>query len=202
MPDFSLDQAFHIYVGDKENMALSKRLSAGDSFAAMERLGLTCDLADATLLTARYDADEDGRLSYWEFANMFLPGQAKARSELSARKPGPVSDQTYSMFKAMLRAVLNAEAMCENLRQKLQTGVSATLRELFDRLDCSTRGFLTQIELQTFFSAFPTIQGTNQERTTMMDAFIRRFNKDKLNGRISLPEFLDELTPKQENKQY
>ena len=36
----------------------------------------------------------------------------------------------------------------------------------------------------------------------MMDAFIRRFNKEKLNGRISLPEFLDELTPKQPNKSY
>jgi len=87
MPDFSLDQAFHIYVGDKENMALSKRLSAGDSFAAMERLGLTCDLADASLLTARYDADEDGRLSYWEFANMFLPIDPECRKDLEFRKP-------------------------------------------------------------------------------------------------------------------
>jgi hypothetical protein len=30
-----------------------------------------------------------------------------------------------------------------------------------------------------------------------MEALIRRFNKDKQNGRISLPEFLDELTPGQ-----
>lgn len=29
-----------------------------------------------------------------------------------------------------------------------------------------------------------------------LECMIRRFNKDKLNGRISLPEFLDELTPK------
>jgi len=28
-----------------------------------------------------------------------------------------------------------------------------------------------------------------------LEGLIRRFNKDKLNGRISLPEFLDELTP-------
>ena len=157
MPDFSLDAAFMAYVGATENMALSKRLSAGDSLAAMERLGLTCDAADAGLLVARYDADEDGRLSYWEFANMFLPGEPKLRKELSARKATPMSEQTYSRFKAMLRAVLNAEAMSENLRQKLQVNVSATLRELFDRLDCATRGFLTQIELVTFFSAFPII---------------------------------------------
>jgi hypothetical protein len=29
-----------------------------------------------------------------------------------------------------------------------------------------------------------------------LEGMIRRFNKDKLNGRVSLPEFLDELSPK------
>lgn len=35
-----------------------------------------------------------------------------------------------------------------------------------------------------------------------MEAMIRRFNKDKLNGRIALPEFLDELSPKCLDKAY
>jgi hypothetical protein len=35
-----------------------------------------------------------------------------------------------------------------------------------------------------------------------MEAMIRRFNKDKLNGRISLPEFLEELSPKAPEKAY
>lgn len=35
-----------------------------------------------------------------------------------------------------------------------------------------------------------------------MEAMIRRFNKDKLNGRICLPEFLDELNPKCSDKMY
>ena len=35
-----------------------------------------------------------------------------------------------------------------------------------------------------------------------MEAMIRRFNKDKLNGRISLPEFIEELTPKCPEKAY
>tara|TARA_B110000285_G_scaffold207097_1_gene246188 strand:+ start:455 stop:619 length:165 start_codon:yes stop_codon:yes gene_type:complete len=29
-----------------------------------------------------------------------------------------------------------------------------------------------------------------------MEALVRRFNKDKQNGRISLPEWVEELTPK------
>lgn len=52
---------------------------------AFERMGLSCDLADAKLVTARYDADEDGRLSYWEFANMFLPVETKQRKDLEFR---------------------------------------------------------------------------------------------------------------------
>jgi hypothetical protein len=35
-----------------------------------------------------------------------------------------------------------------------------------------------------------------------LECLIRRFNKDKLNGRVSLPEFLDELTPKNPEKAY
>ena len=119
MPDFSLDAAFMAYVGATENMALSKRLSAGDSLAAMERLGLTCDAADAGLLVARYDADEDGRLSYWEFANMFLPLDPESRKDLEFRKPqGPMNQTTHSMFKSVLRGVLNAEGMAESIRQR------------------------------------------------------------------------------------
>ena len=55
-----------LFVGDNDNSAntLSKRLSSTDVQSAFERLEITCDLNDARLVTARYDADEDGRLSY------------------------------------------------------------------------------------------------------------------------------------------
>ena len=35
-----------------------------------------------------------------------------------------------------------------------------------------------------------------------MEGLLRRFNKDKLNGRVSLPEFLEGLTPKMPEKQF
>lgn len=41
-----------------------------------------------------------------------------------------------------------------------------------------------------------------RQDTTEIEGMIRRFNKDKLNGRISLPEFLDELSAKCAEKQY
>ena len=40
------------------------------------------------------------------------------------------------------------------------------------------------------------------EKQIEIEALIRRFNKDKLNGKVSLPEFLAELTPKVGEKRY
>lgn len=41
----------------------------------IEKLGIqrVCDQVDAALVVNRYDADEDRSLSFWEFANIFLP---------------------------------------------------------------------------------------------------------------------------------
>jgi len=40
------------------------------------------------------------------------------------------------------------------------------------------------------------MHGGEKALQLQMEGLIRRFNKDKLNGRVSLPEFMEELTPK------
>jgi hypothetical protein len=94
-----------LFVGDNDNSAntLSKRLSSTDVQAAFEKLEITCDLNDARLVTARYDADEDGRLSYWEFANMFLPVEINSRKDLEFRNRQDMTAKTTNLFKSMLR---------------------------------------------------------------------------------------------------
>ena len=49
------------------------------------KLGITCDDADVSLVRFRFDADEDGRLGFWEFANMFLPVDPALRDEVERR---------------------------------------------------------------------------------------------------------------------
>ena len=147
--DFSLEPAFFMFVGDNNNSAntLSKRLSSTDVQSAFEKLEITCDINDARLVTARYDADEDGRLSYWEFANMLLPVDSAERESLEYRKPRELTDmessQTYAMFKSLLRAILNQESMVESIRQRSKQNIKVPLRQIFDTLDYSSRGFLT-----------------------------------------------------------
>ena len=85
------------------------------------------------------------------------------------------------------------------------------LRYAFDSLDWLGRGFLTQNEIKRASESISERLGSPQLHQEIvvrirdsieMEGMIRRFNKDKLNGRISLPEFLDELSPKCSEKPY
>jgi Ca2+-binding EF-hand superfamily protein len=52
--------------------SLSEKISAADLNNRGRQVGFGC-LNDATLILKRFDSDEDGYLSYWEFANIILP---------------------------------------------------------------------------------------------------------------------------------
>ena len=106
----------------------------------------------------------------------------------------------------MLRRVIDAEGMVEAIRQSVQRNIPVTLREVFDQLDWLKRGFLTSSEFRRYFEGYP--DETESKRAgvespaELLEGLLRRFNKDKLNGRVSLPEFLDELSPKCPEKQF
>lgn len=79
--------------------------------------------------------------------------------------------------------------------------MSKSLRDLFDSLDWLHRGFLTVAEIRRYFDCYPDEtatfrKGGDHSFNLEIEGLIRRFNKDKLNGRITFTEFLDELTPK------
>ena len=86
-----------------------------------------------------------------------------------------------------------------------------SIRRAFDALDWMGRGFLTSSEFRRAFDwqsnvtssvASYSVSTYIRQDATEIEAMIRRFNKDKLNGRIALPEFLDELNPKCAEKPY
>ena len=96
-PDFTLEQAFVQF----SDTSLA-RLSAHDLAKGFEGLGITCSLDDARLLVARYDADEDMRLGFWEFASMFLPVDPYLREDLEKRKQsnfGSMSGETRLLLQ-------------------------------------------------------------------------------------------------------
>ena len=117
-----------------------------------------------------------------------------------------MTKETIEKVKTLLRLVLDTEGTVENIRQTVTKSLPITLRQIFDQLDWIKRGFLTSSEFHRYFDDYPTEteqmkHGGEKAFQAMMEGMIRRFNKDKLNGRVSLPEFIDELTPKTQ-KQY
>ena len=96
------------------------------------------------------------------------------------------------------------------MRQRANNQPEISIRKAYDSLDWLNRGYITDNELRRGFDLVanryqePSIQTINHYRldNDEVECFIRRFNKDKLNGRISLAEFLDELSPKCPEKPY
>jgi L-amino acid N-acyltransferase YncA len=72
---------------------------------------------------------------------------------------------------------------------------------VFDQIDWLNRGYITKSDVKRIIDRYkdhvsPT---TANERSfpdsIEMEAMFRRFNRDKMNGKISLPEWTEQLTP-------
>lgn len=63
------------------------RINKGDLSYGFERGGVICSLTEADLIINRYDSDGDGKIGYWEFANMVLTCDPVLREEIDRRVP-------------------------------------------------------------------------------------------------------------------
>lgn len=77
------------------------------------------------------------------------------------------------------------------------------MRQVFDSIDWLNQGFITKPEIKRVIDMAidkcddrSAVLSQSHLNSIEMEALIRRFNKDKLNGKISLIEFVDELTQK------
>lgn len=199
--DFTLAGAFNLFTGYSQT-----RIVGSDFLFGLERLGVKADIADAKLVVGRYDSDLDQRLGFWEFSSIFLPIDTLLRDDLERRKAvWDIGFETKELIRRLLRKILDQESMIEGIRQRIRREPSINLRKAYDALDCFNRGFISTAEIQRSFDiASQTYQTQSLARidNTEVECYIRRFNKDKLNGRISMTEFIDELTPKSIEKPY
>ncbi len=97
------------------------------------------------------------------------------------------------------------------MRQQVEKSMPMSLRAIFDELDWLRRGFLTSSEFRRYFENYLDETSQLRQQATKhqsnaafkeLEGLLRRFNRDKLNGRVSLPEFLDALTPKCPDKKF
>jgi hypothetical protein len=107
---------------------------------------------------ARYDADEDGKLGFWEFSNMLLPLQPIVRDEVERRtsQRDEFSPETKQKLKTLLRHLISAEMTVESIRHNIHKNAPVPMRQIFDQLDWLKRGFLTCSEIRRYFDGYPT----------------------------------------------
>jgi hypothetical protein len=73
---------------------------------------------------------------------------------------------------------------------------------MFEEIDWLNRGFITKIDIKRIIDQFSqyvsaiTADQRSHPDSIEMEALVKRFNKDKATGRISLPEWIEELSPK------
>lgn len=94
-----------------------------------DKLGIVCEEADCRLLLARYDADEDLRLGFWEFANILMPIETTLREELERRAGiDDMSSETRMLLKTVFRHAIDAECMVESIRQTVDKSMPISIR--------------------------------------------------------------------------
>ena len=154
------------------------------------------------LLFDRYDADQDGRLGLWEFSNALLPIDTVLREEVENRRTCyDMCFETREKMISVFRKCVDAEMAVEQIRQTLTREMTTGMRQVFENIDWLNRGFLTKAEVKRIIDLgldvcpdrATTLSHSHLE-SIEMEALFRRFNKDKLNGKISMLEFIDELT--------
>lgn len=118
-----------------------------------------------------------------------------------------MSKETRDFFRKTIRKAIDTELQINTIRSRMLLNLEkigdVNFRQLFDQLDWLNRGYINKQDIKRAVDQFVnyvstvTAQQWSHPDSLEMEALIRRFNKDKQNGRISLPEFLDELTPGQ-----
>lgn len=136
-----------------------------------------------------------------------MPIDPSIRDAVERRQQQQMSYPTVEKLKKLLQISIEFESVMENIRLGVSKSLPIPVRQVFDHLDWLKRGFLTSSEFRRYFDDYPDEAdqmryGGQTALQVQMEGLIRRFNKDKLNGRVSLPEFMEELTPKLQKKEY
>lgn len=191
--DFSLWEAFKLF-------SRGDYLTLADLEATAAHLGQIVLRQELMLLIRHYDSNNDGRLQYSDFCQMFAPREQAYRSLVLSRSPASsshpphLSPATKVLLGQALRLHLECEAAEESLRRKLYQRMQVDLHSVFSELDLDQDGFLVSEELGDALRA----QG---ERVTESDLeeLVRRYDSD-LDGRVSFIEFVGQVTPRSPSK--
>ena len=191
---FSLSELFRIV---KKN-----QLAGGVSFDEFkdlfQRIGMAVDEKLIRLVFVRNDYDNDGTLSFFEFSELVGPFKPALREDLNRRVDNGylgVSDYPPKIKQAIsrcLKSLIEFEKETDSTREVTQH----RLYSLFNLIDQSNKNLLVLQDISEI------LQNHGFSATEMeLIALIRKFDFN-MDGKISMVEFINEMSPLRNSKPF
>jgi Ca2+-binding EF-hand superfamily protein len=137
---------------DQASSSSRPRLSTSDLNEYLRNIGISASFSEVRDLVYAFDRDDDGLLDISEFTSIFLPSDAKYRSELldrlSTAVTGRISYDTEILVSAVFRSVLDAEINFNVYKEELK----GRLHELFELIGTKYNFRPTTYDFKELFS--------------------------------------------------
>ena len=163
-----------------------------------ETLNMSTDEKLVRLVFVRNDYDNDGSLSFFEFSELVGPFNPSLRQQMNSRREAgyySVADlplKTKQTFERCLRALVEFEKETDSTREVMQH----RLYSLFNLIDQSNKNLIVLQDLDEILQS----HGFNATEVELI-ALIRKFDFN-MDGKISMVEFINEMSPLRNSKPY
>jgi len=194
-PDFNLLDFFRTFDIEARGTISSNEFNEG-----LKKFGVYPTKEQLYLFLRRFDKDNDGKLRFSDFTEVFTCKQQEYATLLNNRTPVNAdlrldinqvfSEETKKTITKALRMQLENEASTETLKQKLARQYKYNVHEAFTYLDVKEDGVITIEEIGEVFDK-NDFYATQKELKYLMERLDT--NKD---GKITYTEFVQEMTPK------
>ena len=192
-PDFNIEDAFFIFSNPKKEI-----ISFSDLQNGFKDLGLNLSEGEIKLIMNRADINKKSFLNFENFFDLLIPNTKKFRENCKNKFNERIylknhkSDIFLLSTKIYLINLIRLIIQCEselNLIKKDMVGINMHLKYIFNKIDKSGLGFISDYELLMYLQNC----GINCSENEILLIF-SKLDKNK-NGKIEIFEIEEELKP-------
>lgn len=150
------------------------------------------------LIFVRNDYDNDGIINFYEFSELLAPFSSSLRDNLNRRPTKSLQSlsELPEATKMAIENVLRAAAEYEKETDLTREVTQHRLYSLYNLVDLSNKGVVVFQDLKDVMEQYGSFSDDQE-----LIALIRRFDFNK-DGKISLTEFIDQMSPLRNSQPY
>lgn len=156
-------------------------------------LGIFLSLDEIKLLFRRFDKDLDGKLSYNELSEIFLPQKDEYASLINQKysiDPIVLTEISIYQLRSLLDVIVNNERQVEHSRKSLNSRPFFSSYDYYELIKGKYLSYISREDLSQFLLENSSFSYSNFE----IDLIFRRIDKNN-DYQISFNEFISEVIP-------